>query len=170
MAARDTAFLTFGRVGQGPDAGVGKEDVLAGESRPGDQAVRFVYEVIYLLVVSDDSVEVSLVADIGRADKVAAVPWVDEVRTAILSGLDVESLSLRCAGEVVHYDVAALGASHHATLRVAHALQHLVDPRTGDVDRHWRAGLVPAAGELVHALHASHGPALDEQAFHLHIG
>ena len=59
VAAGDTAFLTFGRVGQGPDAGVGEGDVLGGESCPGDQAVRFVYEVIYLLVVSDDSVEVS---------------------------------------------------------------------------------------------------------------
>src|SRR3712207_8058638 len=58
-------------VGQRPDAGVGKEDVLAGEIRPGYDVVGLVQEVLYLLLVGDDVIEISIVADVGGTDEVA---------------------------------------------------------------------------------------------------
>src|SRR5215218_884638 len=170
VATGDAAFFPFRRVGQGPHAGVGEEDLLAGETGLRDEVVRLVQEVVDLVVVGDHAVEIPFVTDIGGPDQITAVPRVDEVRTAVLSGLDVEGLPLRRAGEGVHYDVAALGASYHPTRRVAHALQHLVYPGTGHVHRDGGARRVTAAVQDIRELHAGHGSALDDHTLHPGVG
>ncbi len=132
-------------------------------------------------------VEVVLVAEVRRPDKVAAVPRHYKVRPAVRPGLDVEGV-LGGAGERVHYQVRSLGAPDHLLPIPALALgrvvypersrtrEHPVDPRSGHVDRDGRRRLVDAPVQLVLELHARRaGQAavarvLEEEAPNLGVG
>src|SRR5215210_2105274 len=168
----DAAGSTLRLVGQGTDAGVGEQDGVAREVRPGDDVVGLVQEVLYLVFVGGDVVQVSLVADIGRADQVPAVPRHDKVRTAVPARLHVERLSLRGSREGIDDQVAPFGAPDHALLGGPVEIQppqHLVHPRTGDVERHGRVRPVLFATEDVGELDTGHVAVLDDEALDLGV-
>ncbi len=74
-----------------------------------------------------------MVANVGRADQVLAVPGNDKERSRVFCGFDVKGI-FRRAFEVADHDMTALGTANVPRCALAGGRQHPVHPGPGRID------------------------------------
>ena len=110
VASRNALLVFVAGEGQRSDTGVGVENLFASQQCSRENAIRFAQQIVNFIAVDLDVIEIALVANVGSADQILAVPGNDEEGPAISFSFNVYC-RIGSAGEWGHDDVAALCAA-----------------------------------------------------------
>ncbi len=156
-----------GRYGNRANSGVAVQDVFFGQLHAFEERVDLIEQVSDFLVGGLDSIQVTVVAEVGTAEQHHAVPGQNENRSTIGSGLVVNRF-VRSAIPTLDDDVTAFGTADEplADRPLAGTGQYPIYPRASHINDDPTVEMVGLSAEVVDDFHPAYDSAFRDNAGH----